>query len=386
RQSIYDELAEIEREIADLEDILADEARQRRIVRDELAEVVERYGDERRTRLVAYEGDLSTEDLIAQEDVVVTVTRGGYAKRTKVDLYRQQRRGGKGVQGAALREDDIVEHFFVTTTHHWMLFFTTKGRVYRAKAHELVEQNRTAKGQHVANLLAFQPDEKIAQVMTIKDYDAAPYLVLATRRGIVKKTVLRDFDSNRSGGVIAINLREDDELIGAELVSADDDLLLVSTRAMAIRFHADDEQLRPMGRATSGVVGMRFSDGDELLAMTVVRDEEAFLLTATEGGFGKRTRLSEYGAQGRGGKGVFTMKIVSTRGKIVGALVVGEDDQLFAITSGGGIIRTSASEVRKAQRQTMGVRLMNLDEGTSLLAVARNADADDLEDSGGPAS
>jgi len=384
RQSIYDELGEIEREIADLEDILADEARQRRIVRDELAEVVERYGDERRTRLVAYEGDLSTEDLIAQEDVVVTVTRGGYAKRTKVDLYRQQRRGGKGVQGAALREDDIVEHFFVTTTHHWMLFFTTKGRVYRAKAHELVEQNRTAKGQHVANLLAFQPDEKIAQVMTIKDYDAAPYLVLATRRGIVKKTALRDFDSNRSGGVIAINLREDDELIGAELVSADDDLLLVSTKAMAIRFHADDDQLRPMGRATSGVVGMRFSDGDELLAMTVVRDESAFLLTATEGGFGKRTRLSEYGAQGRGGKGVFTMKIVSTRGKIVGALVVGEDDQLFAITSGGGIIRTSAGEVRKAQRQTMGVRLMNLDEGTSLLAVARNADEDDLEDSGGP--
>ncbi|HEX7355668.1 MAG TPA: DNA gyrase subunit A [Mycobacteriales bacterium] len=386
RQSIYDELAEIEREIADLQDILADEARQRRIVHDELAEVVERYGDDRRTRLVAYEGDLSTEDLIAQEDVVVTVTRGGYAKRTKVDLYRQQRRGGKGVQGAALREDDIVEHFFVTTTHHWVLFFTTKGRVYRAKAHELVEQNRTAKGQHVANLLAFQPDEKIAQVMTIKDYAAAPYLVLATRKGIVKKTALTDFDSNRSGGVIAINLRDDDELIGAELVSADDDLLLVSRKAMAIRFHADDEQLRPMGRATSGVVGMRFSEGDELLAMTVVRDEDAYLLTATEGGFGKRTRLAEYGAQGRGGKGVFTMKIVSTRGKIVGALVVGEDDQLFAITSGGGIIRTGASEVRKAQRQTMGVRLMNLDEGTSLVAVARNADVDEVEESGGPAS
>ncbi len=374
RQNIYDELGEIEREIADLEDILGSEPRQRQIVKDELAEIVEKYGDERRTRLVAYEGDMSNEDLIAQEDVVVTVTRGGYAKRTRVDLYRQQRRGGKGVMGATLREDDIVEHFFVTTTHHWVLFFTNKGRVYRAKAHELVEQARTAKGQHVANLLAFQPDEKIAQVMTIKDYDAAPYLVLGTRRGIVKKTSLRDFDSNRSGGVIAINLREDDELIGAELCSGEDDLLLVSTKAMAIRFKADDEQLRPMGRATSGVVGMRFADGDEMLAMTVVRDDDGFLLTATEGGFAKRTKLGEYTAQGRGGKGVFTMKIVSTRGRIVAALVTGEDDQLFAITSNGGIIRTSAREVRKAQRQTMGVRLMNLDDGVTLLAVARNAD------------
>jgi len=377
RQAIYDELASIEVDIADLQDILANEPRQRRIVGEELGEIVDKYGDERRTRIIAYEGDLSMEDLIAQEDVVVTITRGGYAKRTKVDLYRQQRRGGKGVQGAALREDDIVEHFFVTTTHHWLLFFTNKGRVYRVKAHELVEQARTARGQHVANLLALQPDERVASVMAIKDHTAAPYLVLATRRGIVKKTALGEFDSNRTGGVIGINLREDDELVGADLAAAEDDLLLVSSKAMAIRFRADDEQLRPMGRATSGVVGMRFAGGDELLSMCVIRGGDGYLLTATEGGFGKRTRLAEYGAQGRGGKGVFTMKIVSTRGRIVGALVVGDDDQLFAITSNGGVIRTSAGEVRKTARQTMGVRLMNLPGGVTLLAVARNADEDD---------
>ncbi len=377
RQAIYDELASIEVDIADLQDILANEPRQRRIVGEELGEIVDKYGDERRTRIIAYEGDLSMEDLIAQEDVVVTITRGGYAKRTKVDLYRQQRRGGKGVQGAALREDDIVEHFFVTTTHHWLLFFTNKGRVYRVKAHELVEQARTARGQHVANLLALQPDERVASVMAIKDYTAAPYLVLATRRGIVKKTALGEFDSNRTGGVIGINLREDDELVGADLAAAEDDLLLVSSKAMAIRFRADDEQLRPMGRATSGVVGMRFAGGDELLSMCVIRGGDGYLLTATEGGFGKRTRLAEYGAQGRGGKGVFTMKIVSTRGRIVGALVVGDDDQLFAITSNGGVLRTSAGEVRKTARQTMGVRLMNLPGGVTLLAVARNADEDD---------
>jgi DNA gyrase subunit A len=354
RQAIYTELAEIQSEIDELNAILASDERQRGIVSTELGEIVAKYGDDRRTRIIAYEGDLSDEDLIAREDVVVTVTRGGYAKRTKVDLYRQQRRGGKGVQGAALREDDIVEHFFVTTTHHWLLFFTNKGRVYRIKAHELIEQNRTAKGQHVANLLAFQPDERIASMMAIADYTAAPYLVLATRRGIVKKTALIDFDSNRAGGVIAINLRDDDELIGASLVRAEDDLLLVSSKAMSIRFHADDEQLRPMGRATSGVVGMRFADGDELLSMCVIANDDGFVLTATEGGFAKRTKLSEYTAQGRGGKGVFTMKIVSTRGRIVGALVTGDDDQLFAITSNGG--------------------LMNLPDGVTLLAVARNAD------------
>ena len=373
RQRLQDEYAALEAEIAELNAILASETRQREIIRDELREIAEKYGDDRRTRLVAYEGDTSMEDLIAQEDVVVTITRTGYAKRTKTDLYRAQRRGGKGIQGAALKQDDIVAHFFVTSTHNWILFFTNKGRVYRAKAYELPEANRAARGQHVANLLAFQPDEQIAQVIQLRDYTAAPYLVLATKRGLVKKTKLTDFDSNRAGGIVAINLREDDELIAASLIEASDDLLLVSRRAQAIRFHADDESLRPMGRATSGVIGMRFGSEDELLAMEVAR-EGVEILVATEGGYAKRTRLEEYPPQGRGGKGVLTARIVSTRGGLVGALAVRPEDEIYAITSNGGVIRTSAREVRRAQRQTMGVRLMNLPDGVTLVAVARNAD------------
>jgi DNA gyrase subunit A len=378
RQRIVDELTEKEREIADLRDILANEPRQRSIIKDELREIADKYGNERRTRLMPAEGDLSDEDLIAQEDVVVTVTRGGYAKRTKTDVYRQQRRGGRGVQGAALREDDIVEHFFVTNTHHWILFFTNKGRVYRCKAHELPEQARTARGQHVANILAFQPDEQIAQVIDIKDYGVAPYLVLATRKGIVKKTALREFDSNRSGGLIAVNLREDDELIGAALISNTDDLVMVSRQAQSIRFTADDESLRPMGRATSGVIGMRLNDGDELLSMQVVRDGGA-LLVVTDGGFGKKTRLEEYPRQGRGGKGVLTARIVAKRGQLVGALVVQPEDELFAITSNGVVIRMPVKPLRHLSRATMGVKLINLDAGATVVAVARNAEASDDE-------
>src|SRR3954466_6332827 len=282
RQKIIDELAEIERTIADLEDILARPERQRQIVRDELIEIVEKHGDERRTQIIADDGDVTNEDLIAVEDVVVTITQTGYAKRTKTDLYRAQKRGGKGVQGAQLKQDDIVAHFFVCSTHNWILFFTTKGRVYRLKAYELPEANRSARGQHVANLLALQPDEHIAQVMQIKDYQASPYLVLATRTGLVKKSRLTDFDSNRTGGLIGINLREDDELVGAVLCSADDDLLLVSAHGQSIRFNASDDALRPMGRATSGVLGMRFNDGDRLLSLAVVRDD-TFVLVATAG-------------------------------------------------------------------------------------------------------
>jgi DNA gyrase subunit A len=379
RQRIIDEAAEIESKIADLNDILARPGRQRTIIRDELTEIVDRYGDERRTRLIPHDGDMSMEDLIADEDVVVTITRTGYAKRTKTDLYRAQRRGGKGVQGANLRVDDIVEHFFVTSTHDWILFFTSKGRVYRAKAYELPEANRNARGQHVANLLAFQPDETIAEVITLKNYEQSPYLVLATKHGLVKKSKLTDFDSNRTGGVIAINLREDDELIAAELISATDDLLLVSRRAMSIRFHADDETLRPMGRATSGVFGMRLKAGDELLAMEVVRDENTEILVATEGGYAKRTRIGEYPLQGRNGLGVLTARIVSTRGGLVGAVAVSPKDEIYAITSDGVVIRTKAAEVRRAQRQTMGVRLMNLPDGVNLVAIARNADEPDEE-------
>ncbi len=382
RQRIIDEAAEIEAKIADLNDILARPGRQRTIIRDELDEIVGKYGDERRTVLVPYDGDVSMEDLIANEEVVVTMTRTGYAKRTKTDLYRAQRRGGKGVQGAALKTDDIVEHFFVSSTHDWILFFTNKGRVYRAKAYELPEANRNARGQHVANLLAFQPDETIAEVIAIKNYEVAPYLVLATKHGLVKKSKLTDFDSTRTGGIVAINLREDDELIDAALVSAEDDLLLVSRRAMSIRFRADDDALRPMGRATSGVVGMRFNSGDELLAMEVVRDDldSVEILVATEGGYAKRTRIDEYPVQGRGGKGVLTARIVTTRGGLVGAVAVSPQDEVYAITSDGVVIRTKAAGVRRAQRQTMGVRLMNLPEGVNLVAVARNADEPDEAD------
>ncbi len=374
RQALLDEYEELMAKIADYEAILASPDRQRQIVGEELGEIVDRYGDARRTRIIPYDGDVTDEDLIAEEDVVVTITHGGYAKRTKTDLYRAQRRGGKGVRGAQLRTDDIVDHFFVTTTHRWMLFFTNKGRVYRAKAYELPDTARDARGQHVANLLAFQPDERIAEVLAIPDYTVAPYLVIATRTGMVKKSLLTDFDSARSGGIIAINLRDDDEVIAAGLVSPDEDLLLVSRKAQAIRFHASDEALRPMGRATSGVIGMRFIDDDDLLDMHVLRNG-ADVLVATGGGYAKRTPADQYPVQGRGGRGVLTARITDSRGELVGALMVHPDDEVFAITSSGGVIRTSAGEVKLSGRQTMGVRLMNLAPGDSVVAIARNAEA-----------
>ena len=379
RQSIIDDLAKFEAEIADLNAILESEPRQRTIVSEELKAIVEKHGDDRRSRFIAAEGEVSMEDLIAEEDVVVTISNGGYAKRTKTDLYRAQRRGGKGIIGAQLRQDDVVEHFFVTTTHHWLLFFTDKGRVYRAKAYELPEAARSARGQHVANLLAFQPDETIAQVLALRDYEVAPYLVLATRDGLVKKTALGEFDSNRSGGVIAINLREGDAVIAARLVSADDDLLLISRKGQSIRFHANDEALRPMGRATSGVIGMRFRQGDELLAMMVAQPD-AFVFTATDGGFAKRTPIDEYPVQGRGGQGVLTARLTDDRGGLVGALIVGTGDEIFAITSGGGVIRTRSDEVRPTSRATMGVRLINLADGDAVVGITRNAEASEVAD------
>ncbi len=380
RQKIIDELAEIEVKITELKDILAKPERQRKIVSDELAEIVNKFGDDRRTRIIPFDGEVSMEDLIAREDVVVTLTRTGYVKRTKTDLYRSQRRGGKGVSGATLRQDDIVSHFFVCSTHDWILFFTNKGRVYRAKAYELPEASRIARGQHVANLLAFQPDEHIAQVIEIQNYGVSPYLVLATKKGLVKKTSLTEFDSPRTGGIIAINLRDDDELVGAALIGPNDDLLLVSKRAQAIRFKANDDALRPMGRATSGVIGMRFTDDDELLAMEVVRDG-LDVLVATDGGFAKRTPIDEYPVQGRGGKGVLTAKITQRRGALVGAVVISPDDELFAITSNGGVIRTPVKPVRRTRdRNTMGVKLMDLPDGVTLVAIARNADEPDEQD------
>ena len=378
RQELLDRYEELMRAIEEYNAILASPQRQRDIVSEELTEIVEKYGDERRTQLIPYEGDMSAEDFIPEEDVVVTITRGGYAKRTKTDLYRAQRRGGKGVRGAQLRQDDLVEHFFVTTTHHWILFFTNKGRVYRAKAYQLPEAGRDARGQHVANLLAFQPDEQIAQIIDLKDYEVAPYLVLATKRGMVKKTRLTEYDSNRTGGLIAINLREDedglgDELISARLVSAEDDLLLVSRRAMSVRFTAADDALRPMGRATSGVTGMRFKGDDELLVMEVSRPG-ATVFTVTDGGFAKRTAVEEYRLQGRGGYGTQAMKFSEARGSLVGALVVDDTDEVFSIKASGGVTRVSVGEVNPTGRVTMGVRFISLADDDTVVAIARNAE------------
>src|SRR4051795_10405306 len=380
RQRIIDEYAELERLIADYEAILQSPERQRQIVGEELAEVVEKFGDARRTRIVPFDGDMSMEDLIPEEDVVVTITRGGYAKRTRVSEYRSQRRGGKGVRGAQLRGDDLVDHFFTTTTHHWLLFFTNLGRVYRAKAYELPEGTRDAKGQHVANLMAFLPGEKIAQVLDIRDYQKAEYLVLATQRGLVKKTRLTDYDSNRSGGVIAINLREDedglpDELVSARLVDSDQDLILVSRKGQSVRFTASDESLRPMGRATSGVTGMKFRADDELLAMDVVR-EDAFLFTVTEGGIAKRTALTveNYRQQGRGGLGIKVANLPEANGDLVGALVADVEDEVLVIMERGKIVRSATSEVNATGRTTQGVMFAEPDNGDRIIAVARNTE------------
>jgi DNA gyrase subunit A len=384
RQKILDEHAKLQAAIDDYLDILAKPERQRSIVGEELDEVTERWGDERRTTILPYDGDMSMEDLIPEEDVVVTITRGGYAKRTRTDNYRSQKRGGKGVRGTQLREDDIVDHFFTTTTHHWMLFFTNLGRVYRAKGYELPEGSRDSKGQHVANLLAFQPGEKIAQVLDIPDYEAAEYLVLATRRGLVKKTRLGEYNSPRSGGLIAINLREDadgaaDELVSARLVNADDDLILVSRKGQSIRFHADDESIRPLGRATSGVTGMKFREDDELLSAAVVIDG-ADLFVVTEGGFAKRTRISEYRVQGRGGLGIKVANLVEARGDLVGALVTYADDEVLVIMERGKIVRSAVAEVNLTGRNTQGVTFAKPDKGDRIIAVARNAEREDAGD------
>jgi DNA gyrase subunit A len=378
RQKIIDEFNILMAEIIELNEILASPARQREIISTELAELTSKYGDERRTQIIAAEGEMVAEDLITQEDVVVTITRGGYSKRTKAELYRSQRRGGKGVRGAALKQDDIVDHFFVTTTHHWILFFTNKGRVYRAKAYELPEAGRDARGQHVANLLAFQPDEKIAQVLAIDTYNSSDFLVIATLGGLVKKTALSEYDSNRSGGLIAINLRPNDEVVSAVLVGERDDLLLVSKKAMSLRFTADDEALRPMGRSTSGVIGMKFRAGDELLAMDrVIENGKLDVFTATDGGYAKRTPVEEYRVQGRGGLGIKAAKIdEESRGTLVGALIVSEEDEVLAITSAGTVMRTPAAEVRRTGRDTMGVRLVNLTDETVVVSIARNAESE----------
>ncbi len=374
RQKIQDRHAELEALIAEYNAILASEERQREIISNELAEIVAKHGDDRRTKiLMGYDSDMSMEDLIPEEEMVVTITRGGYVKRTRSDNYRSQQRGGKGIKGAQLRGDDVVEHFFVTTTHHWLLFFTNLGRVYRAKAYELAEGSRDAKGQHVANLLAFQPDEHIAQVLDLKDYQHSPYLVLATKRGLVKKTRLEDYDTNRSAGVIAINLRDEDELVSAQLVSETDDLMLVSRKGQSIRFTATDDALRPMGRATSGVTGMKFREDDELLAANVVTDG-SYVFIVTEGGYAKRTAVEEYRLQGRGGLGIKVAKLAEERGDLVGALIVQEEDEVLVVMEGGKVVRSTVAGVPAKGRDTMGVIFAKPDKNDRIIEVARNSE------------
>jgi len=376
RQKIIDEAAELEAQILEFRAIIADPARQRAIVNEELDEVVAKHGDERRTEiLVGFDGDVSVEDLIPEEEMVISLTRGGYIKRTKSDNYRQQHRGGKGVKGTALRADDVVEHFFVTTTHHWLLFFTNKGRVYRTKAYEVQEAGRDAKGQHVANLLALQPDEQIAQVIDLKNYAAAPYLVLATREGLVKKTALEAYDTPRAGGIIAIKLREGDELVSALLASETDDLLLVSRKGMSIRFSNSDESLRPMGRDTSGNIGMHFRDGDYLLNATVINDvDDTYVFVVTEGGFAKRTSADQYRIQNRGGIGIKVAKLEEKRGDLVGALIVGEEDEVLVVLEQGKVVRSAVAEVPARGRDTMGVVFARFDESDSIIGIAKNTE------------
>ena len=387
RQKIIDEHEELMRKIADYNDILAKPERQRTIVGDELDEIVTKYGDERRTKILPYSGEMNVEDLIAEENVVVTVTHSGFIKRTKANEYRAQHRGGKGIKGAKLREDDVVDHFFLTSTHNWLLFFTNKGRVYRIKAYELPEGSRDSKGQHVANLLQFGPDETIQTVLSIPNYEVAKYLVLATRTGKVKKTALAEYDSPRQGGLIAVRLAADeetgeptDELIGAALCNAADDIILVSKQGMSLKFAADNDQLRPMGRQTAGVQGMKFRGDDELLAMDVVpEDSKQDLLVVTNEGFAKRTAISEYRLQGRNGFGVKAVQLAEGRGSLVGALIVSEDDQVMAIMKSGKVIRSNVTEVKRTGRTTQGVTLAKPDKGDEIISIARNEETGEDE-------
>lgn len=387
RQKIIDEHEELMRKIADYNDILAKPERQRTIVGDELDEIVAKYGDERRTKILPYSGEMNVEDLIAEENVVVTVTHSGFIKRTKANEYRAQHRGGKGIKGAKLREDDVVDHFFLTSTHNWLLFFTNKGRVYRIKAYELPEGSRDSKGQHVANLLQFGPDETIQTVLSIPNYEVAKYLVLATRTGKVKKTALAEYDSPRQGGIIAVRLAADeetgeptDELIGAALCNAADDIILVSKQGMSLKFAADNDQLRPMGRQTAGVQGMKFRGDDELLAMDVVpEDSKQDLLVVTNEGFAKRTAISEYRLQGRNGFGVKAVQLAEGRGSLVGALIVSEDDQVMAIMKSGKVIRSNVTEVKRTGRTTQGVTLAKPDKGDEIISIARNEETGEDE-------
>ena len=368
REKLEEEHRELMALIERLRGLLADPKALRAVVREELLDIRRRFGDARRTEIRPDEGDVSIEDLIQETDVIITITRAGYVKRLPVDTYRRQGRGGRGVIGANLKEADIISQVFTTTTHHWLLVFTNRGKVYRAKVHEVPEASRTGRGIYVANVpgMGFGPDERIASVIDIKDYDPNRFLVFATRSGMVKKTALSEYGSPRTG-LAAINLRPGDELIGTILSDGKDDLILVSRKAQAIRF--SEASVRPMGRQTSGVIGMKLRAGDEVIAMVATSHGDG-LLTVTNEGFGKRTDFDEYPKKGRGGLGVKTALLNEKVGVLAGAFPIRKDQDILVIANDGVVIRVPASQVRKAGRATQGVRVMRLGRGRSVVAVA----------------
>jgi DNA gyrase subunit A len=376
RKRIEDEYADLQERIAELRGILGDPTRIDGVVREELLEIKEIYGkgDERRTEIVAGETELELEDMIAEEDMVIAITRSGYVKRLPVTTYREQRRGGIGVMGMDLKDEDYIEHLFVASTHDYILFFSSTGKVYRLKVHELPLGSRQSKGRAIVNLLPFRQDEKVRAVIRTRDFSEMEFLVLATRNGVVKKTKFTDYNTPlKSEGIIAINLRDGDELVEAFLSSGNDDLLLVSRRGQAIRFH--EKETRPMGRATGGVRGMSLRKGDEVIAAMVAQDE-AELLVVTEQGYGKRTPIRDYPRKGRGGLGVKTVQLTEAKGQLAGARLVREGYQVMLISTGGTVIRMPIDGIRRAGRATQGVIVMRLrgDERVSALAPVVSGD------------
>ncbi|MDQ4145980.1 MAG: DNA gyrase subunit A [Actinomycetota bacterium] len=367
QDKIREEYEELQKTIAELRSILADPAKVRALIADELKEVRRKFGDERRTRLVPDEGEFDIEDLIADEDLVVSVSRDRYVKTVPLDTYRRQGRGGRGVKGAALKEGDIVEHLMATTAHAYLLLFSSNGRVYRLKAHEIPKRDRTARGTAVVNVVPMRPEDSVAAVIDTRDYETYKYLLIATRRGMVKKTLFREYDSSRKEGIIALNLKDGDEVVRVQPTSGKNDVLLITRKGKAIRFKED--HVRPMGRTATGVIGIRLDDDDEVVACEVI-DEGEELLIVTEFGYGKRTKLSDFPRKGRGGKGVIAAKLTRPRGPIVGASVVTAEDEVFLISNAGQVIRVPAKSISRQGRQATGVRVMHLPTGASVSAVA----------------
>jgi DNA gyrase subunit A len=369
RDKLEEEHRELQATIKRLKTLLKDPKKIRKVIKDELAEIKDKFGDERRTDLRADEGEIDLEDLVTVQDVVITVSRAGYVKRLPVETYRRQGRGGKGVRGANLKEEDVVAHAFTTTTRHWLLFFTNSGKVYRVKAHEVPEGSRTARGTYAANLpgVSLTADERIAAVIPLKGYEDAKYLLFATQKGMVKKTPLVEYDSPRTG-LAAINLKKRDQLIGVRLTNGRDDVVMVSRAAQASRF--PERSVRPMGRQTAGVIGMRLRSKDEVIAMSLASSGED-LVTVTETGFGKRTALKEYARKGRGGLGVLTHRLDGKAGKaLAGAFVGSKDQDVFVISTTGIVIRVSSGDIRKTGRPSQGVRVMKFEGRTKVAAVA----------------